>query len=78
MADKLEHKELVNRLDTPGWRLVADDADVSGSLKDVVAATHARRSEGKEPGLIENIEARIELDMLQIQDLWHHLGLPTT
>ena len=73
MADKPTHDDLVKRLHTPGW--VSDEA--SGTLKDVLEQTHARKKDKKEPGLIRHIETTLELDAIQIQNLWHYLGLPT-
>ena len=78
MTEKPTHDELVKRLHTPGWRLVAEDDEAkSGTLKDVLEETHARRKHKKEPGLIQHIETTLELDAIQIQNLWHYLGLPT-
>jgi hypothetical protein len=72
MTEKPTHDELVKRLHTPGWRADGEDAK-SGTLKDVLEATHARKT----PGLIRHIETSLELDAIQIQNLWHYLGLPT-
>ena len=78
MTKKPTHDELVKQLNTPGWRLVAEDEEAtSGTLKDVLETTHARKKRKKEPGLIQNIETTLELDAIQIQNLWHYLGLPT-
>ena len=77
MTGKLTLKELIARLDTPGWRLVSDDDDSpeTGTLKDVLETSHQQR--GEKGGLIKQIETSVELDMIQIEQLWHHLGLPT-
>jgi len=77
MVGKLTLKELIARLDTPGWRLVSDDDEDTGTLKEVVETTHQRRRRKQAPGLIKQIETSVELDMIQIEQLWHHLGLPT-
>jgi hypothetical protein len=78
MTKKPTHDELVKQLHTPGWRLVTEDEDAkSGTLKDVLETTHDRKKRKKEPGLIQNIETTLELDAIQIQNLWHYLGLPT-
>ena len=78
MADKLTHDELVEKLDTPGWRLVTDDdKSKSGTLKDVLETTHQRHQRKQPTGLIKQIETSVELDMIQVQQLWQHLGLPT-
>jgi hypothetical protein len=78
MTKKPTHDELVKRLHTPGWRLVTEDEDAkSGTLKDVLETTHERKLRKKAPGLIQHIETTLELDAIQIQNLWHYLGLPT-
>ena len=78
MTKKPTHDELVKRLHTPGWRLVTEDEDQpEGTLKDVLETTHERKKRNKAPGLIRHIETMLELDAIQIQNLWHYLGLPT-
>ena len=81
MTKKPTHDELVKQLHTPGWRLVTEEEDqpkaVSGTLKDVLETTHERKKRKQAPGLIQNIETTLELDAIQIQNLWHYLGLPT-
>jgi hypothetical protein len=75
MVGKLSLKDLVARLHTPGW--VTDEDGKPGTLKEVLETTHRRRSESQAPGLIRQIETAVELDMIQIEQLWHHMGLPT-
>ena len=76
MTKKPTHDELVKRLNTPGWRLVTPDEEAaSGTLKDVLEEAHKKGK--KEPGLIRHIEDTLELDAIQIQNLWHYMGLPT-
>lgn len=77
MVGKLSLKDLIARLDTPGWRLVDDEDEDTGTLKNVLETTHRRHRRNKKPGLIKQIETSVELDMIQIEQLWHHLGLPT-
>jgi hypothetical protein len=78
MAEKYTHDELVEQVKSPGWALVTDEKSkpITGSLEDVLKATHERHANGEEPGLIQQIETTIELDMLQIEQLWRYLGLP--
>jgi hypothetical protein len=77
MPDKYTDDELAKRVKSPGWRLVSKDDDaVTGTLEHVLGVTHERRAGGQAPGLIEEIETRIELDMIQIELLWRYLGLP--
>ena len=79
MADQDKNDHLTGWLKSPGWRLVtgkADDHGVTGTLEQVVKATHARKEQGQAPGRIEEIETAIELDLIQIEKLWRYLGLP--
>jgi hypothetical protein len=78
MADKYSHDELVERVKSPGWRLVTGgkDSTIAGTLERLLHLTHERTQKGEAPGLIEEIETSVELDMLQIAQLWRYLGLP--
>lgn len=79
MANHYNEDDLTGRLASPGWRLVTgkkDDNSVTGTLEHVVRATHDRKSSGQAPGLIEEAETAIELDLIQIEKLWRYLGLP--
>ncbi len=78
MTDKYTHDELVERVKTPGWRLVTGEkeAPVGGTLERLLHLNHERKQKGEAPGLIEEIETSIELDLLQIAQLWRYLGLP--
>jgi hypothetical protein len=49
---------------------------VNGTLKEMVETTYDRRRSGLASGYIQELETSIEVDMLQIQALWHQLGLP--
>jgi len=75
MARNYSHDELVQRVKSPGWKLKAEQA-ATGTLEELLRLGHQRRKKGAHPGLIEEVETRIELDMLQIEKLWLHLGLP--
>jgi hypothetical protein len=80
MPDKYTHDELTKRVKSPGWRLVTgkkDDHPVTGTLEHVLGVTHERHKGGQASGLIEEIETKIELEMIQIELLWRYLGLPT-
>ena len=79
MVGKLSLKDLIARLDSPGWHL-SDDAGAppeTGTLKDVLETSHRRQQEKQGPGFIKQVETSVELDLIQIQQLWQHLGLPT-
>ncbi len=79
MAKRYSHDDLIARLKSPGWRLITGQGDkpVTGTLENLLKITHRRKAEKEAPGLIEQIETSVELDMLQIEMLWHKLGLPT-
>ena len=85
MVRKLSLKDLIERLETPGWRLITDESDKAnpdtGTLKEMLEETHQRHQQQEPPatkqGFIKQVETSVELDMIQIQQLWQHLGLPT-
>jgi hypothetical protein len=75
MPKTYSQDELTNRLTKPGWRRTdASGATTTGTLKDVAVAAHADRA--KHPGVVQEVETAIELELLQLQQLWEHLGLP--
>ena len=76
MARKLGLKDLIDRLHTPGWHLVGGEGEDTGTLKDVLEKSHRRHRRKSPAGLIRQIETTVELDMIQVQQLWQHLGLP--
>ena len=78
MANKYTHDDLTDRVSTPGWALVTGKEinSISGTLKHLLNITHERKNDGQAPGLIKEVETGIELDMIQIEKLWHYLGLP--
>jgi hypothetical protein len=76
MPNDYSHDDLVTRVNTPGWRLTGGTAPVEGKLDDVLRVAHDRQTSGDHPGRIEQIETAIELDLIQMQQLWRHLGLP--
>jgi hypothetical protein len=77
MTSKYSDDELTARVETPGWRLVRDrEKPVIGTLRNMLHLSHQRRSRGESPGLIEEIETKVELDMIAMEKLWRYLGLP--
>jgi hypothetical protein len=77
MADKYSAEELKAKMKASGWRLVRDkEAPITGTLQNLVHLTHQRHSQGETPGLIQEIETRIERDMIESERLWLSLGLP--
>jgi hypothetical protein len=79
MTKKFSYEDLVARLKSTGWRLVTGQADktVTGTLEDLLKIVHRQKAEKEAPGLIEQIETTVEVDMIQIELLWRYLGLPT-
>ena len=79
MANKDSDEDLASQLNSPGWRLTVDHPDqgVIGTLGEVVTESHLRKARGEHPGRVQKIVTAIELDLIQIEQLWQHLGLPT-
>lgn len=75
---KPNRAELVAMLQTKGWDLVtgSETHPIKGTLEELVRKTHDRHKKGEEPGLIKKLEKEFELDLIQLQQLWEHLGLP--
>jgi len=73
MPNKYSDDELRSMVKSTGWK---DDKGTSGTLEDVLKASHQRRQSGENPSLIRQLENEVELDMLQIEKLWRYLGLP--
>ena len=77
MSKKYSDDELATRVKTNGWRLTRhDDEPVTGTLQHLLNLTHQRRRKGEHPGLIQEIETKVELDMIAMEKLWRFLGLP--
>jgi len=78
MSKKYTHEQLIERVKSHGWRLVTGNKShtITGTLENLLGITHDRRKSGQAPGLIEEIETGVELDLIQIEELWHSLGLP--
>jgi hypothetical protein len=76
---KLSSNELVAMLQTKGWDLVTASQTVpikNSNLEKPLRTTHARHKMGENPKLILNLETAFELDLIQMQELWEHLGVP--
>ena len=75
MPDNYSPDDLKKKLTTPGWqRTNAKGATETGTLKDM--ATKAHEDRAHHPGTIKEIETAIELELIQLQQLWRYLGLP--
>lgn len=61
----------------PGWRLdTGEEPGHAGTLGDMAKLAHARRARGQDPGIVRRIENAIELEMLDLEQLWRAIGLP--
>jgi hypothetical protein len=78
MPEKLPDDKLKDLVKTPGWELDTGGKDNSivGTLEELLHITHQRHKSGEKPGLIRQIGTAIELDLIQIEELWWGLGLP--
>ena len=77
MPKKYSDDELATRVKTNGWRLTRHNGEpVTGTLQHLLNLSHQRRQKGEHPGLIQEIETKIELDMIAMEKLWRFLGLP--
>ncbi|MGH6828968.1 MAG: hypothetical protein ACREFW_08675 [Rhizomicrobium sp.] len=77
MAGKYSDADLKVRMASPGWRLKRHkEAPITGTLANLLHLSHQRLRQGEPPGLIEEIETSVELDMLEVERLWRYLGLP--
>ena len=74
MPNDYTHETLTERLKSPGWQRSTGDANDSGTLEDMARKAHADRANN--PGVLKEIETAVELELVQLQELWHHLGLP--
>jgi len=76
---KYSLEQLKEKLTTSGWRTIAGEkiTQLEGTLAQMAEAAHARHKKGETPTHLQEIETEIEVDMFQLQDLWHHMGLPT-
>ena len=75
MPNDYSPDDLKKRLTQPGWqRTDANGRSETGTLKDLATKAHEERA--KHPGTIREIETAIELELIQLQQLWHYLGLP--
>jgi hypothetical protein len=70
-------EQLKQKLGASGWRAhgKTGDSHHEGTLEDAARAAHARHAEG-EPGHLQEIETEVKVEMMQLQELWRHMGLP--
>jgi hypothetical protein len=78
MPEKYTQDELKGMVKSPGWQLDAGTKDKSivGTLEELLHITHKQHQAGERPGLIRQIATSIELDLIQVEELWYALGLP--
>lgn len=72
-------EELKQKLADGGWRTKTGSSafPLQGTLGEMVEGAHSRRKSGQAVGIVEEIETEIKIDMLQLEELWWHMGLPT-
>ena len=72
-------EDLKRKLTDDGWRTDTGSSTfpVRGTLGEMVEAAHGRRKSGQAVGIVEEIETEIKIDILQLEELWQHMGLPT-
>jgi hypothetical protein len=76
---KLSRAELVALLQTKGWDLVTGTKTTplkDHTLEQVARTAHAGHKKGETPDAVKKLETKLELDLIEIQQLWEHLGLP--
>ena len=69
-------EQLKQKLAAPGWRAHAEGKPLEGTLGEVAEAVHARHAQGHATGHLQEVETEIKVDLLQLQELWRHMGLP--
>ncbi len=75
MKKKYSHDELLKRVKAHGWSHHGEEK-ITGTLEDAAKAAHAQRKKGKGPGLVKELETAVELEMIELEQLWRYLGLP--
>lgn len=72
-------EDLKQKLTDDGWRTDTGNSafPVQGTLGEMVHGAHGRRKNGQTVGIIEEIATEVKIDMLQLEELWRHMGLPT-
>jgi hypothetical protein len=71
--------QLKQKLGDKGWQTHTGKSGrpMQGTLGEMVEAAHSRRKYGYAVGTLKEIETKFEVDMLQLEELWQHMGLPT-
>jgi hypothetical protein len=71
--------QLKKKLDEPGWRTITGNKTHphEGTLGELAEAAHARHKNGQAAGYLQEIETKIEIGMIQLEELWRQMGLPT-
>jgi hypothetical protein len=75
MPNDYKQDDLTARLTKPGWQHTdASGVSETGTLRDMATKAHTDRA--RHPGVVKEIETAVELELIQLQQLWHYLGLP--
>lgn len=72
-------EDLISQLSSTGWDLKTgiDGAPLQEyTLEQAVRAAHSKHKSGEDYGVIAHLQNAIELDLIELQLLWEHLGLP--
>ena len=76
---KPSKEDLISQLSSSGWELKTgiDGAPLTEyTLEQAVRSAHSKHKSGQSYGVIAHLQNAIELDLIQLQLLWEHLGLP--
>ena len=71
--------ELKRKLGDRGWRTIRSSIihTREGTLGELAETAHARHKSGQAAGYLQEVDTEIKVDMLQLEELWQHMGLPT-
>lgn len=72
-------EDLKRRLNDKGWQAITvkPGRPMEGTLLDMLQAAYSRHKNGYPIGIVREVNTRIKLDLLQLEELWRHLGLPS-
>jgi hypothetical protein len=72
-------EDLKRKLADDGWRTNTGKSTlpIRGTLGQMVEGAYGRRKSGQAVGIVEEVETEIKIDLIQLEELWQHLGLPT-
>ena len=79
VMSKYSLDQLKKKLGDPGWRTITGSIihTREGTLGELAEAAHAQHKNGQAAGYLQEIETKVEVNILQLEELWQHMGLPT-